>query len=302
MPLAGNRVTEKEKRMDIISRIYCKDLALRAYTVTSKTAVQEIVKVHNTTPNATMALGRTINAAALLGATLKPMSNQNILLKFSGSGPIKEIHVQADARGNIRGYVANPQIDITDSLEHLSFSRSIGAGLLTVIKDMGMKEPYNSVTPLLYGEAAADLAYYLTSSEQIPSAVILGLNLNSEGDISSSGGILIQTFPDTPPESIERIESNINSMSRSLGNRLEAGTDIYTVLSEIFDNNGMEILSTTPLRHACSCSRETLLQIFKGINRQELKEMIEDDKGAEVTCTFCMKKYRFSDTELSELL
>jgi len=288
--------------MDIISRIYCKELSLRAYTVTTKSVAQKIVKLHNTTPNATMALGRSINAAALLGATLKPMSDQNILLKFSGSGPIKEIHVQADAKGNIRGYAANPNVDITDSLDHLSFSRTIGAGLLTVIKDTGMNEPYSSVTPLLYGEAAADLAYYLTASEQIPSAVILGLNLNSNGDIVSSGGILIQTFPDTPVTAIERIEANINSMATPLGTLLEQGSDIYSVLSELFDNSGMEILSTTPLKHACSCSRETLLKIFKGINKEELKDMIEKDNGAEVTCTFCMKKYRFTGTELEILL
>jgi molecular chaperone Hsp33 len=249
-----------------------------------------------------MALGRTINAAALLGATLKPMSNQNILLKFSGSGPIKEIHVQADAKGNIRGYVANPDLDITENFDTISFSKSIGAGLLTVIKDMGMKEPYSSVTPLLYGEVASDLAYYLTTSEQVPSAVILGLNLNKDGEIVSSGGILIQTFPDTPAEVIERIEENINSMATPLGTLLEEGADIYSVLSEIFDNHGMEVLSTTPLKHACSCRRETLLQVFKGIDRDELKDMIEKDKGAEVTCTFCMKKYRFSITELESLM
>jgi molecular chaperone Hsp33 len=288
--------------MDIISRIYCKDLSLRAYTVTSKSTTQKIVTAHNTTPNATMALGRSINAAALLGATLKPLSNQNILLKFSGSGPIKEIHVQADAKGNIRGYVANPHVDITEKFDTISFSKSIGAGLLTVIKDVGMKEPYSSVTPLLYGEVASDLAYYLTTSEQVPSAVILGLNLDSNGGIASSGGILIQTFPDTPAEAIEKIEANINSMATPLGTLLEEGADIYSVLSELFDNRGMEILSTTPLKYSCSCSRETLLQIFKGINKDELKDMIERDKGAEVTCTFCRKNYRFSESELKSII
>lgn len=288
--------------MDIISRIYCKDLSLRAYTVTSRSVVQQIVTAHDTTPNATMALGRSINAAALLGSTLKPMSNQNILLKFSGSGPIKGIHVQADARGNIRGYVANPHVDITENLDKLSFSKSIGAGFLTVIKDMGMKEPYTSITPLLYGEVASDLAYYLTTSEQVPSAVILGLNLNENGEIASSGGILIQTFPDTPIETIEKIEENINSMATPLGNLLEKGTDIYSVVSELFDNRGMEILSTTPLQYSCSCRRETLLQIFRGIQKEELIDMINKDDGAEATCTFCLKKYRFTGLELKSLL
>ncbi len=288
--------------MDIISRIYCKDLSLRAYTVTSRAVVQQIVTSHNTTPNATMALGRTINAAALLGATLKPMSNQNILLKFSGSGPIREIHVQADTNGNIRGYVGNPHVDITENFDTISFSKIIGAGLLTVIKDTGMKEPYTSITPLLYGDVASDLAYYLTTSEQVPSAVILGLNLNDKGEIASSGGILIQTFPDTPAETIEKIEANINSMTTPLGTLLEKGTDIYSVISELFDNRAMEVLSTTPLKYACSCSREVLLQIFRGVQKEELLDMIEKDNGAEATCTFCLKKYRFTGLELKSLL
>ncbi len=288
--------------MDIISRIYCKDLSLRAYTVTSRAVVQQIVTSHNTTPNATMALGRTINAAALLGATLKPMSNQNILLKFSGSGPIREIHVQADTNGNIRGYVGNPHVDITENFNKISFSKTIGAGLLTVIKDTGMKEPYTSITPLLYGEVASDFAYYLTTSEQVPSAVIIGLNLNDNGDIASSGGILIQTFPDTPVEAIEKIEANINSMTTPLGTLLEQGADIYSVVSELFDNNAMEVLSTTPLKYACRCSREVLLQIFRGVQKEELLDMIEKDNGAEATCTFCLKKYRFTGLELQSLL
>ena len=288
--------------MDIISRIYCKDLSLRAYTVTSRSVVQQIVTAHNTTPNATMALGRSINAAALLGAGLKPMSKQNILLKFSGSGPIRQIHVQADASGNIRGYVANPHVDITENFDTISFSKSIGAGFLTVIKDIGMNEPYTSVTPLLYGEVASDLAYFLTTSEQVPSAVILGLNLDKNGEIASSGGILIQTFPDTPVEAIEKIEANINSMPTPLGTLLENGADIYSVLSELFDNRGMEILSTTPLKHSCSCNRETLLQIFRGIQKEELLDMIDKDDGAEATCTFCLKKYRFTGLELKSLL
>jgi len=288
--------------MDKISRIYCKDLGLRAYTVTSRSTAQQIVNMHKTTPNATMALGRAVNAAALLGATLKPMSNQSILLKFSGSGPLKEIHVQSDARGNIRGYAANPAPDLKEDMGTLSFSKSIGAGFLTVIKDMGMKEPYTSTTPLMYGEIAADLAHYLAASEQIPSAVILGLNLNNEGGIASSGGILIQTFPDTPTESIERVEENIKAMTTPMGTLLENGVDIYSILSEIFDNNAIEILSTTPLIHSCSCNRETLHSILKGIAKDELRDMIEKDDGAEITCTFCLKKYRFSGRELGSLL
>jgi len=288
--------------MDMISRIYCPGLKLRAYTVVSPETVREITGIHKTTPNATVALGRSINAAALLSATLKPESGQSILMKFSGDGPVKEIHVQGDAYGNIRGYIANPAPDITDKIDRISFSKSIGAGFLTVIKDLGLKEPYNSVTPLLYGEVAADLAYHLTSSEQVPSAVILGLNLDREGGIASSGGILIQTFPDTEPDVIEKVEHNIKSMNTPLGDLLEQGENIYTVVSSLFEGHHIDILSSGPVRHRCRCSHDMLLQLMKTIHRDELAEMAEKDGGATVTCTFCRREYRFSEDEIRSLM
>lgn len=286
----------------MISRIYCGSLKLRAYTVVSPGTVQEITSIHRTTPNATMALGRSINAAALLSATLKPESGQSIILKFSGDGPVKEIHVQADSFGNIRGYIANPSPDITDDIGKISFSKSIGAGFLTVVKDIGMKEPYSSITPLLYGEVASDVAYHLTSSEQVPSAVILGLNLDMDGNIASSGGILIQTFPDTETEVLEKLEENIKSMPRALGDILEKEENIYNVVTALFDDHHIDILSSGPLRHNCRCSHDMLLQLLKTIQKDELIEMAEQDRGATVTCTFCRREYNFTENELKSLL
>ncbi len=288
--------------MDTISRIYCQSLKLRAYTVVSPQTVSEIVSLHRTSPNGTYALGRTINASALLGATLKPESNQSILVKFSGDGPVGEIHVQSDAFGNIRGYIANPAPDLDQDIGRISFSRSIGAGFLTVTKDIGAGEPYKSVTPLLYGEVAADLSYYLTMSEQIPSAVILGLNLDRDGNIRSSGGILIQTFPDTEPEVIETVEKNIKSMTVSLADLLEKGENIYSVVSMILGSNDIDILSSGPLKHKCRCSHDMLLRLLNTIHKDELHDMILKDKGASVTCTFCRKEYSFTEDELKSIL
>ncbi|HPS59321.1 MAG TPA: Hsp33 family molecular chaperone HslO [Spirochaetota bacterium] len=288
--------------MDMVSRIYCESLKLRAYTVVTKQTAAEITSIHKTTPNATLALGRTVNAAALIAATLKPESNQSILMKFSGEGPVREVHVQCDAFGNVRGYIANPAPDITKNIGSLNFSKAIGAGFLTIIKDLGMGDPYTSVTPLLYGEVAADLAYHLTTSEQVPSAVILGLNLDSEGGISSSGGILIQTFPDTDPEAIEKVESNIKSMPSALGDLLEKGENIYSVVSGLFDNHKTEILSSGPVKHQCRCSHDMLLGLMKTVHHDELMDMIETDKGATVTCTFCRKEYIFTEDELKTLI
>ena len=288
--------------MDTLARIYCESLKLRAYTVTSLETVKEITALHKTTPNATVALGRVINGAALLSATLKPESNQSALLKFSGSGPIKEIHVQADAYGNIRGYAANPIVDITDNIGEISFSKTIEAGLLTVIKDLGINEPYNSVTPLLYGEVALDMAYYFTVSEQIPSAVIIGLNIDREGTVVSSGGILIQAFHDTESFALDMIEANIKNMTRQLGDRLHDKENIFTIVEELFGGNKIEILNRIPILHRCRCSRENMFNLLRMLGQEEIKDMIEKDHGASITCTFCTKEYNFSGDELLKFI
>ncbi|MBP7736711.1 MAG: Hsp33 family molecular chaperone HslO [Spirochaetes bacterium] len=287
---------------DLLTRMICERLNLRAYTVTSMNVAREITSLHNTSPNATMALGRTVTAAALLSAMLKPDSDQSLLIKIEGSGPIREIHAQADARGNIRGYVANPQPDMNGSLEALSFSRTIGAGFLTVRRDIGMKEPYTSVIPLHTGEVAGDVAYYLTVSEQVPSAVIIALTLDREGAITSSGGILIQTFPGTPEESIARVEENIASMKRSLGERLREGEDIRDVLKGLFNNEVLTVLDSRPVRASCRCDRRMIRAMLGSLHREDLREMIDEDGGAEITCTFCMKKYHFDKNELTRIL
>ncbi len=288
--------------MDTISRIICDELKLRAYTVSSLQTATELTAIHETTPNATVALGRAINAAALLGATMKPDSPQTVSLKFFGDGPIGEVHVQCDARGNIRGYVKNPRLDLTHDIGKISFSKSIGAGFLSVIRDLGMREPYTSTLPLLYGDVAGEVSYYLTTSEQIPSALIIALELDSEGAIAASGGILIQTFPDTPDHTIEELERRIKNMAKPLGKSLLEGEDTVTVLQGLFQYKDMEILEQVPLRAQCRCNRELLQETLQGIEEKELRDMIEKDKGAEVECTFCREKYTFSADDLEKII
>lgn len=287
---------------DRLTRLICEPLNLRAYTVTSLNTAREVTSLHNTTPNATVALGRTITAAALLSAMLKPDSEQSLLVKIEGSGPIREIHAQADARGNIRGYAANPQPDLAEDIGTLSFSRTIGAGFLTVRRDIGMKEPYTSVIPLHVGEVAGDLAYYLTVSEQIPSAVIIGLTLGQDGSIQSSGGILIQTFPGTPEAAIARVEENISSMNLSLGESLREGADIMDVVKGLFNNEAVTVLDSRPIRPSCRCDRRAIRLMLASLNREDLQEMIDKDGGAEVTCTFCSRQYHFDKKELERIL
>jgi molecular chaperone Hsp33 len=287
---------------DRLTRLICEPLNLRAYAVTTMDAVTEITSLHRTTPNATLALGRTITAAALLSAMLKPDSDQSLLVKIEGNGPIREIHAQADARGNLRGYVANPQPDLTDDIGGLSVSRTIGAGFLTVRRDIGMKEPFTSVIPLRTGEVAGDVAYYLTTSEQIPSAVIIGLTLSQKGSVTSSGGILIQTFPGTPEDAIARVEANISSMDRSLGQSLKEGADIMDVLKRLFGDEAVTLLDSRPIKASCRCERVTIRAMLASLSRDDLRAMIDEDGGAEVTCTFCAKQYHFDKKELMSIL
>jgi len=286
---------------DILYRILCDKLNLYAFAAMTLETAREITGLHGTSPNATVALGRTVTSAALLGATLKPGSGHSLSVKFSGSGPLKEVHVQADSEGHIRGFAAVPAPDLAEDIGKISFSKAIGAGLLTVTKNTGMKEPYTGVTPILAGDIAADLSYYLTVSEQVPSAVILGLTLDDTGGIASSGGILIQTFPDTDRTVVETVESRIKSMTRPLGDILLEGGDILDTVRSIFGEE-ITILGETALRYACPCSRDYLKQILGGFSPGEIEEMVRDDGGAEIVCTFCKNAYHFDTEELTAIL
>lgn len=288
--------------MDSISRIICESLRLRAYTVNSLETVNKLIKIHATSPNATAALGNTINATALAGATLKPDSNQTISVRFSGKGPLREVQAQIDGRGNIRGYVSNPVPEAAGDLNEINFSKVIGAGFLTVSRDLNLKEPYTSLTPILYGNIAADMSYFFTYSEQTPSAIVLALETNKDGLVTASGGILIQTFPDTPESSILLAEEAIANMPKSLGSSLLEGENINSVLATLINGHDIEVASVTPLQLRCRCSKDILRATLCGVQNDELEDMIQKDHGAEITCSFCRTVYRFNEDELKDIL
>ena len=285
---------------DTLSRILCDELNIRAYTVQTITAVGEITALHETDPVSSLILGRAVNAAALLSSSLKPGSHQNLSVKFTGSGIIKEINVQADAEGNLRAYISH-NISVADSPDHEP-SSLIENGFLTVTKDIGLKEPYHHVSPLRYGDIARDIVYYLTSSEQVPSAMILGVSSDDTKGITASSGILIQTFPETPPESTAIIEKNIDRLDMPLSDYLKTGKDVCSYLSEILGGAPFTIIDTTPLRFACRCSHDITRSIIMSIPSEDLIAMANEDKGAEVVCTFCRKAYTFGENELRELI
>jgi molecular chaperone Hsp33 len=287
---------------DTLIRYNCPSLNVRAYTTVTQNVANELCKIHDTTPNATYAFANSITAASLLSANLKPDSNQSLVYKIDGKGPLKSLYIQINSFGHIRGYVKNPGIDYEVEIGSIDFSKAIGAGTLTVVKELGLKEPYSGISPLLYGSVAQDTAYYLLNSEQVPSAIIIGCKTHTSGDISASGGIMIQSYPDTDDGILQEIESRIRTAKQDLGEFLETGGDITLYLSELLDTNQLDILSDIRIEHRCSCGKEIVLNSLKVISSDELKKMIHEDNGAEISCTFCRTKYQISVNDIQNIL
>ena len=289
--------------VDTLYRLIIPSLNIRAYAALTLDTARDICRVHNTTPNATAGLGKAVSAAALLSSSLKPESEQSISYKIQGSGPLSEIQVQVDAYGNVRGYTKRPRVDEEVDLGMISFSKAIGAGLLTVSKDLGSGEPHVSVSHLVKGEIAIDTAYYLTVSEQIPSAVVLALKLDRDGGIASSGGIMFQSFPDTPKDAIEKIEAGIASASvNPLGDHLAKGGDILSYISDITGGAELDILSTIELRHRCRCDKQLIRSVLASLEKKDIEQMMHEDGGAHVVCTFCSSEHVFTKEDLAQIL
>lgn len=285
---------------DTLSRVLCDRFQVRAYCVSTIETVRTIAGMHETTHMENIALGRGVSAVALLGATLKPGSSQNIAIRFTGSGIMKEIHAQADAMGNIRAYVVPGEINTDQNAQ--PESALFRVGMLSVKKDLNMREPYYYTGPLQYGDIAMDIAWYLTVSEQVPSAIMLGCKTVSDGNISVSGGLLIQTLPETSVEVIEMIEKNITSRAVTLTAHMEQGGTVMEYLHGILEGAPLTVLDESPLRFVCRCGRQETGEVLERLPRKDIVEMIAKDGGAEVECGFCRNKYRFSSNELSEIL
>jgi molecular chaperone Hsp33 len=287
---------------DYLSRYYSETLSIRACGAITTELVREITDLHGTTPNATMALGRTLTAAGLMTLGLKPESNQSLSIRFEGEGPLKIVQAQADAKGNLRGRVAVPDVDLREDIGTIDFSRSIGAGFLSVTRDLGMKEPYTGTVPLMHGNVAMDLAHYLAYSEQVPSALLIAQELDSEGKPTLAGGILIQGLPGSDEDTLDKIEKRLTGRDRSLEEELSSGESLDSIVKGLIGVEDLETLDILELRHRCSCSREYLAGILSGLDPAEIQEMIDEDRGAEITCSFCQSVYHFTDRDLADLL
>lgn len=286
---------------DYIIRATAANSQIRAFAITSKNMVEFAKNTHNTSPVATAALGRLLSGAAMMGTMMK--GEKDILtIQMKGDGPINGLTVTADSKGNVKGYPGNPNVIIPPNyLGKLDVGAAIGYGTMTVIKDLGLKEPYVSQTALTTSEVAEDLTYYFASSEQVPSAVALGVLMEKDNTVKQAGGFIIQLMPFAEEKVINILEEKISKIT-SVTNMLEKGMTPEDILEEVLGEFGVEILDKVPTQFYCNCSKERVEKVLISLGRKELKEMADDGEDIELNCHFCNSSYKFSVDEINEIL
>lgn len=274
--------------------------SIRAFAATTREMVEYARNCHDTSPVVTAALGRLLTAGAIMGSMQK--SEDDILtLQLRGSGPMKGITVTADSNANVKGYplVSDVIIPANDKGK-LDVSGAIGVGVLSVIKDLGLKDPYVGQVELISGEIAEDLAYYFTASEQVPSAVALGVLMNKDNTVKQAGGLVIQILPGASEEQIAALEERLNKMP-SMTTMLEDGNTPEKILENILGDLGLNINDTIPTGFKCNCDKERVEKVVISLGRDELKEIVDEGKPIELKCHFCNKAYEFSVAELRDI-
>ena len=285
---------------DYLVRIIAKSGSVRALACVTTGLVNEVCRRHGTWPTASAALGRALTGGALLAAQLK--TGQRIGLKFEGNGPLQKILVEADSNGEVRGCVGNPEVHLAEKNGKLDVAGALGkAGFLTVTMDQGGKAPYKGTVQLYSSEIAEDLALYLTESEQIPSAVGLGVFVEVDNSVAVSGGFLIQAMPSVEERVIESLMARIEGLP-PLSEMLLGGMTPEELLAKIFADIPYDTLEKRALAFNCSCSKQRIERVLISLGRTELADMLEKDGKADVTCEFCREAYHFDQSELVELL
>lgn len=286
---------------DYIVRATAANGQIRAFFATTKYMVQTARKIHDTSPVATAALGRTMTAAAIMGLMLK--GDKDIMtIQLKGNGPLKGIVVTGDSKANVKGYVHQPHVDIPlNQYGKLDVGGAIGEGTISVLKDIGLKEPYIGQIPLISGEVADDLTYYFAKSEQTPSVVALGVLIDVDTSVKQSGGFIIQLMPDAEESTIDALENSIRSIT-SVTQMLEAGNTPEDMLELILGFMRTEILDILPTQFYCNCSRERVEKALISIGLKDLNDILTNDKGAKLNCHFCGKEYKFNEKQIEEII
>ena len=285
---------------DYLVRATAAGSQIRAFAVTSTEMVETARQHHNTSPVATAALGRLLTAGAMMGSMMK--NDTDILtIQIKCDGPIQGLTVTADSKANVKGYVENPDVMLPPKNGKLDVGGALGLGILNVIKDMGLKEPYVGQTILQTGEIGDDLTYYFANSEQVPSSVGLGVMMEKDNTVKCAGGFIVQVMPFVEEKVLEQLEENISNI-HSVTALLEQGHTPESLLQEVLKGMDIEITDTLPTQFYCDCSKTKIEKAIISIGEKEIKEMIDEGKDIEVKCHFCNTAYSFSVDELSALL
>ncbi|MGN0165069.1 MAG: Hsp33 family molecular chaperone HslO [Lachnospiraceae bacterium] len=287
--------------MDYLVRAMAANGQIRAFACTTKELTETARQLHNSSPIATAALGRLMSAGLMMGSMLKG-DKDLITLRIEGAGPAKGALVTADSKGTVKGYVSVPEVMLPPRPDKkLDIGNAFGAGFLSVIKDMGLKEPYVGQTVLQTGEIAEDLTYYFATSEQVPSSVGLGVLMNKDNTVRQAGGFIIQLLPFAEDEVIDKLEVNISKVDSVTG-MLDAGMTPEDMLETLLGNLDLQITDTMPCKYYCNCSKERFAHGLVSLGTKEIREMINENKPITANCHFCNSNYVFSIEDLKEIL
>ena len=286
---------------DYLVKALAFDGTIRAYAVRSTETVAEAQQRHDIWPTATAALGRAMTAAVMMGAMVK--GEDKLTLKIEGNGPIGAMLIDANGHGEVRGYVANPHTDF-ELNEHgkLDVKRAVGTeGTLTVVKDLGLRDFFTGQIPLVSGEIAEDFTSYFVVSEQVPSAVALGVLVNADKTVKAAGGFIIQVMPGATEEAISTLEERISTM-KPISTMVDDGLTPEEILNEVLGSGNVEVLDRMDVSFSCNCSRERFGDAIIGLGEKEILDMIEEDGRAEASCHFCLESYIYPEEELKGFL
>ncbi len=289
------------KNSDYIVRATAANHQIRAFAISSTNTIEEARQRHNTSPIATVALGRLMSAGAMMGAMMKG-DDDIITIQIKGDGPIGGLTVTADAKANVKGYVNNPEVMLPlNSAGQLDVEKALGIGVLSVIKDIGLREPYVGDTILVTSDVTQDITYYFATSEQVPTSVGLSVIMSKDNTVKSAGGFIIQLLPDASEEIISALEKKIKEV-KNVTTMLEHGYTPEQMLEELLGEFGLDILDKIPTQFYCNCSKERMSRALISIGRKELSSLIEEGRTIEVNCHFCGSHYNFDVEELKDLL
>ncbi|MBD8034829.1 MULTISPECIES: Hsp33 family molecular chaperone HslO [Solibacillus] len=282
---------------DYLVRAIAFDGQVRAFATNTTETVGEAQRRHNTWPIVSAALGRSMTASVMMGAMLK--GDDKITVKIEGNGPIGPMVIDADAKGDVRGFVTNPHVhfELNDQGK-LDVRAGVGTeGALTVVKDLGLRDMFSGQTPIVSGEIAEDFTYYFASSEQVPSSVGLGVLVNPDNTILAAGGFIIQLMPGCDEDTIEEIEKRLSSIE-PVSKMIEKGYTPEQILDAVLGEGNVQILTSMPVQFQCQCSKERFGAAIISLGVGEIQEMIDEDGGAEAQCHFCLETYHFDKNEL----